>query len=68
MFSSTLYAQVDELDAYVKSLFPKNKNITYIDLYGYIDNKYKIQFYLGYNENEWKGNLLLSFIKNKNTC
>ena len=54
-FITNLSAQSDDVMDFVKKLFPKNKNISYIQLYGYLNNQFEIQFYLGYNESEWKG-------------
>lgn len=52
---SSVFSQSTELANYIKTLFPDSKNINYIYLYGYYDDESEIQFYLAYNESEWKG-------------
>ena len=48
-----LTAQSEKLINDAKSLF--QKNISNVELYGYFDEENEVQFYLAYDEDEWKG-------------
>lgn len=51
----SLSGQSPQLIKEAKELFADARNIINVELYGYLGNENEIQFYLAYNENEWRG-------------